>query len=150
MKIRELLISETATAGATSAGNIASVANPQVAIGRRQIQKNLHRHTGCVRHTSSTITQDYTTQKSRRHGQGCPRTAGSEPVWWTGGGEKMMEEFEGPILILKTEWKLKNKVVTCLNCGRPSHCGGALIQDLDEMKDVRICDHCRCKACDED
>ena len=48
-------------------------------------------------------------------------------------------------LILKTEW-----IVTCENCGRPRHCGGALIQDLDEMKDVRICDHCRCKACDED
>jgi hypothetical protein len=48
-------------------------------------------------------------------------------------------------LILKTEW-----VVICDNCGRPSHCGGPLIKDLDDLKDVRICDHCRCKACDED
>jgi hypothetical protein len=32
MRLRELL-GETATAGATSAGNIASVANPHVAIG---------------------------------------------------------------------------------------------------------------------
>ena len=40
MKIRELLISETATAGATSAGNIASVANPQVAIGRDRTNKS--------------------------------------------------------------------------------------------------------------
>ena len=40
MKIRELLISETATAGATSAGNIASVANPQVAIGADRFKKS--------------------------------------------------------------------------------------------------------------
>jgi hypothetical protein len=54
--------------------------------------------------------------------------------------QKIMEP-----LILKTEW-----VVICDNCGRPSHCSGPLIQDLDEMKDVKICDYCRCKACDED
>jgi hypothetical protein len=40
MKIREILISETATAGATSAGNIASVANPQVAIGADRFKKS--------------------------------------------------------------------------------------------------------------
>ena len=38
MKIRELL--ETATAGATSAGNIASVANPHVAIGADRFKKS--------------------------------------------------------------------------------------------------------------
>ena len=40
MKIREVLISETATAGATSSGNIASVANPQVAIGADRFKKS--------------------------------------------------------------------------------------------------------------
>ena len=40
MRIREILISETATAGATSAGNIASVANPQVAIGADRFKKS--------------------------------------------------------------------------------------------------------------
>jgi hypothetical protein len=40
MKIREVLISETATAGATSAGNIASVANPHVAIGPNRFKKS--------------------------------------------------------------------------------------------------------------
>ena len=40
MKIREVLISETATAGATSSGNIASVANPQVAIGSDRLKKS--------------------------------------------------------------------------------------------------------------
>jgi hypothetical protein len=40
MKIREVLIHETASAGATSAGNIASVANPQVAIGRDRTNKS--------------------------------------------------------------------------------------------------------------
>lgn len=38
MKIRELL--ETATAGATSAGNIAAVANPHVAIGKDRGNKS--------------------------------------------------------------------------------------------------------------
>jgi hypothetical protein len=40
MKIREVLIRETATAGATSAGNIASVVNPQVAIGADRFKKS--------------------------------------------------------------------------------------------------------------
>lgn len=39
MKINEILISETATVGATSAGNIASVANPHVAIGADRFKK---------------------------------------------------------------------------------------------------------------
>ena len=45
-------------------------------------------------------------------------------------------------LVLKKGW-----IVKCQNCGRDSHCGAPLIQDLDEMKDVRLCDHCRCKGC---
>jgi hypothetical protein len=44
----------------------------------------------------------------------------------------------------------KEMIVMCQNCGRPSHCNGPLIQDLDEMKDVRLCDHCRCRACSKD
>ena len=40
MKINEILIRETATAGATSAGNIASIANPQVAIGSDRFKKS--------------------------------------------------------------------------------------------------------------
>ena len=40
MKIKEVLIRETATAGATSAGSIASVANPQVAIGKDRFKKS--------------------------------------------------------------------------------------------------------------
>jgi hypothetical protein len=40
MKIQEILIRETATAGATSAGNIASVANPQAAIGADRFKKS--------------------------------------------------------------------------------------------------------------
>ena len=40
MKINEILIRETATAGATSAGSIASIANPQVAIGKDRFKKS--------------------------------------------------------------------------------------------------------------
>jgi len=40
MKINEILIRETATAGATSAGNIATIANPQVAIGQDRTNKS--------------------------------------------------------------------------------------------------------------
>lgn len=34
MRIKEVLIKETATAGATSSGNIASVVSPHIAIGQ--------------------------------------------------------------------------------------------------------------------
>ena len=40
MKINEILIRETATAGATSAGSIASIANPQAAIGKDRFKKS--------------------------------------------------------------------------------------------------------------
>lgn len=40
MKINEILITEQATAGATSAGNIASVTSPHIAIGRDRFKKS--------------------------------------------------------------------------------------------------------------
>ena len=40
MKIREVLMKETATAGATSAGNIASITSPHVAIGPDRFKKS--------------------------------------------------------------------------------------------------------------
>ncbi len=40
MKINEIVIRETATAGATSAGNIASVTSPHVAIGPDRFKKS--------------------------------------------------------------------------------------------------------------
>ena len=40
MRINEILIKETASAGATSSGSIASIANPQVAIGPDRFKKS--------------------------------------------------------------------------------------------------------------
>lgn len=40
MKINEILIIEQATAGATSAGNIATVTSPHIAIGRDRFKKS--------------------------------------------------------------------------------------------------------------
>jgi len=40
MRINEILIKEQATAGATSAGNIAAVVSPQVAIGSDRFKKS--------------------------------------------------------------------------------------------------------------
>ena len=40
MKINEILITEQATAGATSSGNIASVVSPHIAIGRDRFSKS--------------------------------------------------------------------------------------------------------------
>jgi len=40
MRIKEILISEQATAGATSAGNIATVVSPHIAIGRDRFKKS--------------------------------------------------------------------------------------------------------------
>ncbi len=39
MKINEVIVRETATAGATSAGNIAAVVSPHVAIGKDRFSK---------------------------------------------------------------------------------------------------------------
>ena len=40
MKINEVVYKETATAGATSAGNIASVTSPHIAIGKDRFSKS--------------------------------------------------------------------------------------------------------------
>lgn len=40
MKINEVIFKETATAGATSAGNIASVTSPHIAIGKDRFSKS--------------------------------------------------------------------------------------------------------------
>lgn len=40
MKINEVIIREQATAGATSAGNIASVVSPHIAIGKDRFKKS--------------------------------------------------------------------------------------------------------------
>jgi hypothetical protein len=40
MRIKEVLIRETASAGATSAGNIATVASPHIAIGPDRFKKS--------------------------------------------------------------------------------------------------------------
>jgi hypothetical protein len=40
MKINEVIVREQATAGATSAGNIASVTSPHVAIGKDRFSKS--------------------------------------------------------------------------------------------------------------
>lgn len=40
MKIKEIVIKEQATAGATSAGNIATVVSPHIAIGKDRFKKS--------------------------------------------------------------------------------------------------------------
>ena len=40
MKIIEVIVRDTATAGATSAGNIASVVSPHIAIGKDRFKKS--------------------------------------------------------------------------------------------------------------
>ena len=42
MKIFEVIFKEQATAGATSAGNIATVTSPHIAIGRDRFKKSYH------------------------------------------------------------------------------------------------------------
>ena len=42
MRIIEIIMREQATAGATSAGNIATVVSPHIAIGRDRFKKSYH------------------------------------------------------------------------------------------------------------
>jgi hypothetical protein len=107
MKIREVLIRETATAGATSAGNIASVANPQVAIGKDRTNRSYTGTPGVSGTRAPKVPKIMQPKNSRRHSQRCSRTVRSESVRWTRGGEKMKKKF-----ILNTVKSLKNKTIT--------------------------------------
>ncbi len=60
MRIKEILIKEQATAGSTSAGNIATVISPHVAIGPDRFKKSYHGSPGKSGSRAPKVPKAYT------------------------------------------------------------------------------------------
>jgi len=77
MKINEILIKEQATAGATSAGNIAAVISPHIAIGADRFKKS---YTGTAGHSGKRaprVPQAYTPKNSNGTAKGAHELTGT-------------------------------------------------------------------------
>ncbi len=64
MRINEIIIREQSTAGATSAGNIAAVVSPHVAIGADRFKKSYHGSPGRSGTRAPRIPKAYTPKKA--------------------------------------------------------------------------------------
>jgi len=64
MRINEILIKEQATAGSTSAGNIATVVSPQVAIGSDRFKRSYTGTPGQSGTRAPRVPQAYTPKKA--------------------------------------------------------------------------------------
>ena len=100
---------EQATAGATSAGNIASVVSPHIAIGKDRFKKSYTGTPGRIRNKSTQRAKTQETETNRQR----TRHEGHQPVWWT---SSIKEHVLMEPLILTDE-------MMCDNCGNDSHCG---------------------------
>jgi hypothetical protein len=77
MKINEILIKEQATAGATSAGNMAAVVSPHVAIGADRFKKS---YTGTPGHSGKRaprVPTAYAPKNSNGTAKGAHELAGT-------------------------------------------------------------------------
>ena len=77
MRINEILIKEQATAGSTSAGNIAAVVSPQVAIGADRFKKS---YTGSPGHSGKRaprLPQAYAPKNSNGTAKGAHELTGT-------------------------------------------------------------------------
>ena len=77
MKIREVVIREQATAGATSSGNIAAVVSPHVAIGPDRFKKSYHGSPGQSGTKAPKIPKAYTPKNSDGTARGAHELAGT-------------------------------------------------------------------------
>ena len=77
MKIREVLMKETATAGATSAGNIASITSPHVAIGPDRFKKSYSGSPGKSGTKAPRVPQAYTPKNPNGTAKGAHELKGT-------------------------------------------------------------------------
>lgn len=77
MRISEILIREQATAGATSAGNIATVVSPHVAIGADRFKKSYHGSPGRSGTRAPRIPTAYTPKNANGTAKGAHELAGT-------------------------------------------------------------------------
>ena len=77
MKINEIVIRETATAGATSAGNIASVTSPHVAIGPDRFKKSFTGSPGKSGTKAPRVPKAYTPKNANGTAKGAHELSGT-------------------------------------------------------------------------
>ena len=77
MRINEILIKEQATAGSTSAGNVATVVSPQVAIGSDRFKKSYTGTPGQSGKRAPRLPQAYTPKKADGTALGAHELAGT-------------------------------------------------------------------------
>ena len=77
MRINEIVIRETATAGATSAGNIASVTSPHVAIGPDRFKKSYSGSPGKSGTKAPRVPKAYTPQNPNGTAKGAHELKGA-------------------------------------------------------------------------
>ena len=77
MLIKEIMIKEQATAGATSAGNIATAVSPHIAIGPDRFKKSYHGSPGRSGTRAPKIPTAYTPKNSNGTVRGAHDLAGT-------------------------------------------------------------------------
>jgi hypothetical protein len=77
MRINEIVIRETATAGATSAGNIASVTSPHVAIGPDRFKKSYSGSPGKSGTKAPRVPKAYTPKNPNGTAKGAHELSGT-------------------------------------------------------------------------
>lgn len=77
MKIKEILIKETATAGSTSAGNIAAVVSPHVSIGPDRFNKSYTGIPGRSGKRAPRVPQAYTPKNTDGTAKGAHELGGT-------------------------------------------------------------------------
>ena len=77
MKIKEVLIKETATVGTTAAGNIASVTSPHVAIGPDRFNKSFIGSPGKSGTKAPRVPQAYTPKNPNGTAKGAHELKGT-------------------------------------------------------------------------
>lgn len=77
MKINEIIIKEQSTAGATVAGNIATVVSPHVAIGADRFKKSYHGSPGRSGTRAPRIPTAYTPKNANGTAKGAHELAGT-------------------------------------------------------------------------
>lgn len=77
MLIKEIIIKEQATAGATSAGNIATVVSPNIAIGADRFKKTYHGSPGRSGTKAPRIPKAYTPKNANGTARGAHELTGT-------------------------------------------------------------------------
>jgi hypothetical protein len=77
MRINEILVKEQATAGSTSAGNIATVVSPQVAIGPDRLKKSYTGTPGRSGTRAPRVPQAYTPKNANGTALGAHELVGT-------------------------------------------------------------------------